>query len=373
MALIECPECGHEVSDQAAACPNCGYPTAGLSPTPADGSQPSFTSAGLSGVIEFRGRGRFSHEPAWRPVTVRWLPDKSSMAISDDQRSMLGATSIDELDIAGDGFGTYEILRLRGNMKPIQFVPEADLDFQRVVPTVRATAPLGAAATIPSPASAPAPPANPPQYVGNGYTRTVAGFLFANAVAFALSAVLYVAAGDEYAAYLEDPLQPVEDISIAAAADGVYGLAGIGLLVTGVLFLVWFNQAYKAVAWRGAARTKWSSGWAVGGWFIPFANFVIPKLVMNEVDRISHLGNGPPPIGEDWMAQPRLTTSDLWWTSWILAAIATVVESLMTSAGTVDSVVLWAAVGAGLYAAAGGLLGSVVLTIGGRLADPSLG
>jgi predicted anti-sigma-YlaC factor YlaD len=93
---------------------------------------------------------------------------------------------------------------------------------------------------------------------------------------------------------------------------------------------------------------------------------------MNEIDRISNPDNGPPPIGQDWTAQPRLTTSDLWWTSWILAAIATVVKSLMTSAGTVDSVVLWAAVGAGLYAAAGGLLGSVVLTIGGRLSDPSL-
>lgn len=26
MALIKCPECGHEVSDKALSCPNCGYP-----------------------------------------------------------------------------------------------------------------------------------------------------------------------------------------------------------------------------------------------------------------------------------------------------------------------------------------------------------
>ncbi len=26
MALIKCPECGRQVSDQAAACPECGYP-----------------------------------------------------------------------------------------------------------------------------------------------------------------------------------------------------------------------------------------------------------------------------------------------------------------------------------------------------------
>ena len=25
MALIKCPECGHDVSDTAETCPNCGY------------------------------------------------------------------------------------------------------------------------------------------------------------------------------------------------------------------------------------------------------------------------------------------------------------------------------------------------------------
>lgn len=31
MALISCPECRHSVSDQAPACPHCGYPIAGSS------------------------------------------------------------------------------------------------------------------------------------------------------------------------------------------------------------------------------------------------------------------------------------------------------------------------------------------------------
>ena len=26
MALVECPECGHKISDRALACPGCGYP-----------------------------------------------------------------------------------------------------------------------------------------------------------------------------------------------------------------------------------------------------------------------------------------------------------------------------------------------------------
>ena len=30
MALIDCPECGREISSSAASCPNCGYPLRGL-------------------------------------------------------------------------------------------------------------------------------------------------------------------------------------------------------------------------------------------------------------------------------------------------------------------------------------------------------
>ena len=37
MALIQCPECGTEVSEAAAACPKCGHP---LKATPAGGVNP---------------------------------------------------------------------------------------------------------------------------------------------------------------------------------------------------------------------------------------------------------------------------------------------------------------------------------------------
>ena len=32
MALIKCKECGHEVSDRASACPNCGCPASECEP-----------------------------------------------------------------------------------------------------------------------------------------------------------------------------------------------------------------------------------------------------------------------------------------------------------------------------------------------------
>ena len=35
MAMVQCPECGREVSDQAATCPNCGCPLGVTSVAPA--------------------------------------------------------------------------------------------------------------------------------------------------------------------------------------------------------------------------------------------------------------------------------------------------------------------------------------------------
>lgn len=41
MALVRCPECGREVSEHAAACPNCGYPIAAIRPSTAANQVPS--------------------------------------------------------------------------------------------------------------------------------------------------------------------------------------------------------------------------------------------------------------------------------------------------------------------------------------------
>jgi hypothetical protein len=49
-------------------------------------------------------------------------------------------------------------------------------------------------------------------------------------------------------------------------------------VVSIIVFLVWIHGAF--VALRG--RTSFSPGMAVGGWFIPIANFVIPALVLRD-------------------------------------------------------------------------------------------
>ena len=59
-------------------------------------------------------------------------------------------------------------------------------------------------------------------------------------------------------------------------------------LVTGIVFIVWFRDAYKNVGRLGVAGLRWSSGWAVGAWLVPFLNLRRPKEMLNDMWRGSN-------------------------------------------------------------------------------------
>ena len=60
MALIPCPECAHQISDAAHACPSCGYPVAerNLVHTPTEDLRKERVTAGLYSLL-FPGAGQF--------------------------------------------------------------------------------------------------------------------------------------------------------------------------------------------------------------------------------------------------------------------------------------------------------------------------
>ncbi len=68
MALIRCSECGKEVSDKAAACPNCGAPldTNSQPPNLPIRKRPSFFALALLGVLVILLGGGFLY---WRATT----------------------------------------------------------------------------------------------------------------------------------------------------------------------------------------------------------------------------------------------------------------------------------------------------------------
>ena len=54
------------------------------------------------------------------------------------------------------------------------------------------------------------------------------------------------------------------------------------VIATGVAFLVWFSRAYRNLDALDLPR-RYGTGWAIGGWFVPFLNFARPKQVADDI------------------------------------------------------------------------------------------
>jgi hypothetical protein len=198
-----------------------------------------------------------------------------------------------------------------------------------------------------------------------GFTRTVVGFLIASASLFAITALMEL---NLWRMALQGWASDFELQLALDAASGMNAFASFSYVVTGILFLIWFASAYRSAKSRGATETRWGPGWAVGAWFIPFANLVIPKLTMNEIDRMSR-PELTEPIGSAWKQQNPMSTSFWWWAthvggSLLLGAAAWVLPSFVDQAQVIVPFYLF---GHALLAAAGGLLAATVLQIGHRL------
>lgn len=215
--------------------------------------------------------------------------------------------------------------------------------------------------------------------VGLGLSKTVSNFLW-------VTAGLYLVAAGAFAWYLfvwidwagqRDPSAAATQ-NAADAETAAYGFLGIGFIgyaITGVLFIVWFFQSYRAAASRGATARTWASGWTIGGWFIPLANFVIPKLVMNEADRMSNPEAGDPPIEDRWRSLPRLESSDTWWALFVLGSLTTAIGSNWLPVADVkgaDYATALVMLACGLVATAGSGMagGRMVRSVGERLHEP---
>jgi hypothetical protein len=63
-------------------------------------------------------------------------------------------------------------------------------------------------------------------------------------------------------------------------------------------------------------RLRYTEGWAIGGWFIPFFNLVRPKQVLDDIWRGS-----APADGDDWRRRSVTPLLHWWWGLWILAIV----------------------------------------------------
>jgi hypothetical protein len=88
-------------------------------------------------------------------------------------------------------------------------------------------------------------------------------------------------------------------------------------LSTVVAFCMWLHRAYKNLSAFGAFRLNHSPGWAVGSFFVPFVNLVVPYRAVKEVwqksipPEQSRLSEPSPP---GWFP--------FWWLFWLLCTWA---------------------------------------------------
>lgn len=110
-------------------------------------------------------------------------------------------------------------------------------------------------------------------------------------------------------------------VTVPIALIGLASLVEIpARLATIVLFLVWLYRVYGNLSPLKALNLEFSPGWAVGWWFIPFANLIKPYQAVTEAWRESD-----PDYSEDF---GYLTSSvenpwifPVWWGFWILGNV----------------------------------------------------
>ena len=112
-------------------------------------------------------------------------------------------------------------------------------------------------------------------------------------------------------------------VAQASANDERQALIGVAwavlFLITSLVFIVWFHRCYKNLQSLGVDKLRYSSGWAIGGWFIPIANYWVPKQIANDLWRGTEPTDDPRVIMSPSGPMPWFLT--FWWVTWIVIGL----------------------------------------------------
>jgi hypothetical protein len=185
--------------------------------------------------------------------------------------------------------------------------------------------PPAAATRFPGPA-----PGDAMARAGFAWWRRLDGLKTSLVVLFALTAAASLAV----VGALTNRLQVIDDIKNAssfatqslveradAADDAVATASGVWLvlvLATGIVFIIWMWRAAKNAGFLGRTSPRFGPGWRIGAWFIPFANLVIPVLIVQDLWRATTPGTS---LGAAWRNEPRSALVGWWWALLILGGV----------------------------------------------------
>jgi len=119
--------------------------------------------------------------------------------------------------------------------------------------------------------------------------------------------------GHEFVMVIPDPARPgrQDPYWVGSTFPMYLWIPSLVSQATIVLWLIWQHQATANLWARGFQGLRIRPGWAVGWWFIPFANLAMPLVAMLELDRRST------PDGQPRKASPLL---GWWWAAWLASS-----------------------------------------------------
>jgi len=129
--------------------------------------------------------------------------------------------------------------------------------------------------------------------------------------------------GDKEVGGLVFDTKAVNDANALPAA--MILLSGLVGLATFVLLIIWLYRAAQNNEALGRQNPRLGPGWAIGGWFIPIAWWVIPFIILDDVWRGSDpaIARGDP----NWRRSG--TMREIW--AWLVTAVIFTIPSAIAS------------------------------------------
>ena len=119
----------------------------------------------------------------------------------------------------------------------------------------------------------------------------------------------------------EDEL--LESVAVTGIAGFLTVAATIAIVVLSIIWLYRVVGNHRAIG----RNTTWSSGWAIGGWFVPpLVVYAVPMLVLRESWKASD--PAVPPGDERWRQSPVNPIVYVWWVLYGLAPIVFIVAGV---------------------------------------------
>jgi Domain of unknown function (DUF4328) len=84
--------------------------------------------------------------------------------------------------------------------------------------------------------------------------------------------------------------------------------------VTAIVWCVWQHRAQRNAIELAYGKLEFTPGWAVGWWFVPFANLVKPFQTVRELWKASHGGHNGQVVAT-W------SVIGWWWALWLIASV----------------------------------------------------